>query len=175
MDRLGKALPKPPYYFPIDTPVANAVPREQRERESRELDLLAAQEFRLRLEQVEKESPVVLRHHMTQNAPAMSDRVRRLLDLRNGSQMEVVRAQKERAMRLFQLRPGDTGSSAVQVVALTNRIQQLTTHFQKHHKDKHGKRGLAALYVRRRKLLDYMERKDFDAYRKVVKTLGLVR
>jgi small subunit ribosomal protein S15 len=171
----GEELPKPPYYFPIDTPVVNAVPKEERIQKAVESDRIASEEFRSRLEVVEKKSPLVLRHHMTANAPHMSDRVRKLLDLKNGSQREVVRAQKSRAMQLFEMRPGDTGSSAVQVVALTNRIQQLTTHFQRHHKDRHGKRGLDALYVRRRKLLDYMERKDFDSYRKVVNTLGLVR
>ena len=77
--------------------------------------------------------------------------------------------------QLFQLREGDTGSSAVQVVALTTRIQQLQTHMAKHQKDNSTKRGLQALFVRRRKVLDYMERKDFESYRKVVKSLGLVR
>ncbi len=105
----------------------------------------------------------------------MSDRVKRLLDLRNGNQKEVVASQKKRGMELFQLREGDTGSSAVQVVALTTRIQQLQTHLAKHKKDNSGKRGLDALFVRRRKVLDYMERKDFESYRKVVKSLGLVR
>jgi len=67
------------------------------------------------------------------------------------------------------------GSSAVQVVALTTRIQQLQTHMARHKKDNSTKRGLDALYVRRRKVLDYMERKDFESYRKVVKSLGLAR
>ena len=78
-------------------------------------------------------------------------------------------------MSIFQLREGDTGSSAVQVIALTTRIQQLQTHMMKHKKYLHSKRGMDALYVRRRKVLDYMERKDFESYRRVVKTLGLVR
>jgi small subunit ribosomal protein S15 len=78
-------------------------------------------------------------------------------------------------MELFQLREGDTGSSAVQVVALTTRIQQMQTHLGRHKKDYSGKRGLDAMYVRRRKVLDYMERKDFESYRKVVKSLGLMR
>lgn len=105
----------------------------------------------------------------------MSDRVRKLFDLTNGSQMEVVKAQKQRGMELFQLREGDTGSSAVQVVALTTRIQQMQTHMATHKKDNSSKRGMDALYVRRRKLLDYMERKDFESYRRVVKSLGLMR
>ena len=66
------------------------------------------------------------------------------------------------------------GSTPVQIIALTSRIQQMQTHMAKHKKDKHSKRGMDALFVRRRKLLDYLERKDFEAYRKVVKTLGLV-
>ena len=61
----------------------------------------------------------------------------------------------------------------VVVIALTTRIQQIQTHLRKHKKDRHSKRGLDALYVRRRKVLDYMERKQFDSYRNVVKTLGL--
>jgi len=51
----------------------------------------------------------------------------------------------------------------------------MQTHLAKHKKDKSSKRGLDRMYVRRRKLLDYMERKEFDDYRKVVKTLGLIR
>eukprot|EP00970_Alexandrium_tamarense_P006527 scaffold1112_cov195-Alexandrium_tamarense.AAC.14 len=116
---------------------------------------------------IDKETPF--------NGLVMSDRVRKLLDLTNGNQREVVSSQKRRGMELFQLREGDTGSSAVQVVALTTRIQQIQTHLAQHKKDKSGKRGLDALYVRRRKVLDYMERKDFESYRKVVKSLGLVR
>ena len=61
------------------------------------------------------------------------------------------------------------------VVALTSRIQSLQTHMRMHHKDKSTKRGLQKLVVRRRKMLDYLERKDFTSYRKVVKSLGLAR
>lgn len=105
----------------------------------------------------------------------MSDKVRQLLDLTNGSKREVVKAQKQQGMKLFQMREGDTGSSAVQVIAITTRIQQMQSHLATHRKDQSGKRALQRLYVRRRKLLDYMERKEFDSYRHVVKTLGLVR
>lgn len=169
LQEVGKELPKPPYYFPRDTPVVNALSKESRIAESQKFDEKAAAELNAKLQQQQP----VLRFHMT--GLRMSDRVRKLFDLHNGSQQEVVKAQKQRAMELFQLRPGDTGSSAVQVIALTTRIQQLRTHMSKHRKDVHSKRGLDALYVRRRKLLDYMERKDFDSYRRVVKTLGLLR
>mmetsp|Transcript_47132 Transcript_47132/g.47571 ORF Transcript_47132/g.47571 Transcript_47132/m.47571 type:complete len:164 (-) Transcript_47132:150-641(-) len=123
---------------------------------------------------IEKQNKIEkLRFDMT--GLQMSDRVKKLFDLSNGNQYEVIKVQKERGMKLFERRDGDTGSSAVQVIALTTRIQQLQTHIAKHRKDHSTKRGLNALYVRRRKLLDYMERKEFDSYRRVVKTLGLIR
>ena len=169
----GIALPNPPYYTPIEeTPVVNAVNRLAQQQALAEKDAEVAAELQERLAK-QKEQPPFLRYHMT--GLTMSDRVRRLFDLANGNQREVVQAQKQQGMELFQLREGDTGSTPVQIIALTTRIQQLQTHFAKHKKDKHGKRGMDALFVRRRKLLDYLERKDFDAYRKVVKTLGLMR
>jgi small subunit ribosomal protein S15 len=187
LEKEGIPLTKPPYYFPIDTPVMGAVSEQDRLAESAQFDAAASEA----LASKQAAQKIVLRHHMSDSENAgiviksaaaahslklqMSDRVRQLFDLHNGCQREVVQAQKKRGMELFQIRPGDTGSSAVQVIALTTRIQQLQTHFGKHAKDKHSKRGMDALYVRRRKLLDYMERKDFESYRKVVKTLGLVR
>lgn len=167
----GIALPNPPYYTPIQ-PVVNAVDRRAQRAAVEARDAAVAAELQERLSQ-QKGQPSVLRYHMT--GLTMSDRVRRLFDLANGSQREVVQAQKRQGMDLFRLRPGDTGSTPVQIIALTTRIQQLQTHMAKHKKDKHSKRGMDALFVRRRKLLDYLERKDFDAYRKVVKTLGLTR
>jgi len=170
----GIPRPKPHNYIPKDTPVINAISKEERLADSKRQDERAAQELqeRMHIQQVAKSE--VLRFGFTDsNDLVMSDRVRKLLNLHNGNQKEVVKAQKQQAMEIFQLREGDTGSSAVQVIALTTRIQQIQTHYTKHKKDKHSKRGLDALYVRRRKLLDYMELKDFESYRKVVKTLGL--
>lgn len=165
----GKSPPIPPYYFPRDTPVVNASNSEERRREIQAHDATVVAELQEKLSQVKP----VLRYHM--NGLQMSDRVRKLFDLQNGNQMEVVQVQKHRGMEVFQVREGDTGSSAVQVIALTTRIQQLQTHLSVHKKDKHSKRGLDALYNRRRKVLEYMERKDFDSYRRVVKTIGLRR
>jgi small subunit ribosomal protein S15 len=168
----GIPLTKPPYYFAKNTPVANADDKQHLLLEAREMDEKYSKEIASKFQE-QRSRPPVLRHHMM--GMIMSDRVRKLFDLQNGNQKEVVQAQKQLGMELFQMRPGDTGSSAVQVVALTTRIQQIQTHLIKHKKDKHSKRGLDALYVRRRKLLDYMERKDFTSYRQVVKTLGLTR
>ena len=173
LEQQGKSLPTPPYFFPKDTPVVNAVSAEERDAERKAADLRASEYLKTRLAEQQAEGKPPMRHHF--DGIPMSERVQKLFDLHNGNQMEVVKAQKQRGMELFQMRPGDTGSSAVQVIALTSRIQQLQTHMAKHKKDKHSKRGMDALYSRRRKLLDYMERKDFESYRRVVKTLGLSR
>lgn len=177
--------PKPPNFIPLDTPVVGAVSKEERDADSRRQDEKAAAELAAKMEEQRQRHDArgggdggggggkLLRFGFTDDL-VMSDRVRKLLDLHNGNQKEVVKAQKQQAMEVFQLREGDTGSSAVQVIALTTRIQQIQTHLRQHKKDKHSKRGLDALYTRRRKLLQYMERKEFEAYRKVVKTLGLI-
>ena len=194
----GIEVPKtlPPNYIPRETPVLNAVSKEERDAESRLQDEKAAAFIKTRMLQQQQRQqsqqntsgPIddgkggsaagagggSLRYGFSTNDLNMSDRVRQMLELHNGSQSEVIKAQKHQAMEIFQLREGDTGSSAVQVVALTSRIQQIQTHLSKHKKDVHSKRGLDALYTRRRKLLEYMQRKEFESYRTVVKTLGLV-
>ena len=173
-EALGITIPKPPNYIPRDTPLINAVSREERYAEAVQFDKEASAHIKAKLQSQQQQPQKPLRFQLSPELE-MSDKVRQLLDLTNGCQKEVVKAQKAKGMELFQLREGDTGSSAVQVIALTTRIQQLQTHLATHKKDKSGKRGLDALYVQRRKVLDYMERKEFDSYRRVVKTLGLIR
>jgi small subunit ribosomal protein S15 len=107
------------------------------------------------------QQPSILQFDMT--SMPMSDQLKRLAELKNGSQREVTKAQKERGIQLFQKREGSTGSSAVQIVTLTTRIQQLQMHLATHRKDHSTKRRLDALCVRQRKLLDYLERKDFES------------
>lgn len=89
----------------------NAISREERDAESKRQDELAAKELQAKMEIVK--APL-LRFGFNGESLKMSDRVRKLLDLHNGNQCEVVKAQKQRGMELFQLREGDTGSSAVQ-------------------------------------------------------------
>jgi small subunit ribosomal protein S15 len=67
----------------------------------------------------------------------------------------------------------DTGSPSVQVALLTNRINSLTEHFKVHTKDNHSRRGLLKLVSQRRRLLDYLRRKDADRYREVISSLGI--
>jgi small subunit ribosomal protein S15 len=67
----------------------------------------------------------------------------------------------------------DTGSPEVQVALMTTRIVQLTEHFKEHKKDHHSRRGLLRLVAQRRKLLDYLNRKDHERYKTLIARLGL--
>jgi small subunit ribosomal protein S15 len=69
----------------------------------------------------------------------------------------------------------DTGSPQVQIALLTRRIDGLTAHLRTHRKDHHSRRGLLKLVGRRRRLLNYLQRKDLEGYRTLIKDLGLRR
>lgn len=73
----------------------------------------------------------------------------------------------------FQQKPGDTGSPEVQIALLSERIRYLTEHFKVHAKDHHSRRGLLKLVGQRRRLLNYLKRKDIERYRTVIKELGI--
>ena len=75
----------------------------------------------------------------------------------------------------YRLHDRDTGSPEVQIALLTHRIAHLTEHFKVHKKDHHGRRGLLKLVSRRRRLLDYLKRKDPQRYRDTIQRLGLRR
>ena len=69
----------------------------------------------------------------------------------------------------------DTGSPEVQIAMLTRRINDLTEHLRSHPKDHYSRRGLLKLVGRRRRFLDYLQKKDLEGYRALVKELGLRR
>ena len=69
----------------------------------------------------------------------------------------------------------DTGSAEVQVALLTERINELTEHLREHKHDHYSRRGLLKLVGRRRRLLNYLQRKDLEGYRALIKELGLRR
>ena len=73
----------------------------------------------------------------------------------------------------FQLHASDTGAPEVQVALLSARITYLTDHFKEHKKDHHSRRGLLKLVGQRRRLLDYLKKKDLERYRMVIQRLGL--
>ena len=67
----------------------------------------------------------------------------------------------------------DTGSPEVQIAILTARIQQLTEHLKQHPHDNHSRRGLLKMVGKRRKLLDYLAKKDIERYRAIIAKLGI--
>jgi len=73
----------------------------------------------------------------------------------------------------FKLHEVDTGSPEIQIALLSARIGYLTEHFKTHIKDHHSRRGLLKLVGKRRRLLDYLKKKDVERYRTVIGRLGL--
>ena len=69
----------------------------------------------------------------------------------------------------------DTGSTESQVALLSRRIDDLTEHMRTHRKDHHTRRGLLKLVGQRRRLLNYLQRRNLESYRKLIKDLGLRR
>ena len=67
----------------------------------------------------------------------------------------------------------DTGSPEVQIALLTHRIGYLTEHFKVHRKDHHSRRGLLKLVGQRRRMLDYLKRRDFQRYKGLIERLGI--
>jgi small subunit ribosomal protein S15 len=83
--------------------------------------------------------------------------------------------QKKQIVSDYQRSPGDTGSPEVQVALLSANIQDLTSHFQEHKHDHHSRQGLLRMVSNRRKLLDYLKRKDVGRYQELISRLGLRR
>ena len=89
--------------------------------------------------------------------------------------MSITPAEKEKLIKEYGAKEGDTGSPEVQVAILSSRIATLTEHFKEHKKDNHGRRGLLKMVAQRRKLLDYARAKDEARYQDLIKRLGLRR
>jgi small subunit ribosomal protein S15 len=81
--------------------------------------------------------------------------------------------EKEDIIKKYQVHPTDRGSTPVQIAVLTARINYLTDHFRAHKKDHHSRQGLLKMIGRRRRLLDYLRRRDVERYREIIKDLGL--
>ncbi len=87
--------------------------------------------------------------------------------------MTLTREDKSALIDKFGRTSDDTGSSAVQIALLTGRITYLTDHLRAHPTDHAGRRGLLKMVGQRRRLLDYLRRKDVESYRKLIEELGL--
>ena len=83
--------------------------------------------------------------------------------------------QKAQILADYQQAEGDTGSPEVQVALLTANIEGLQSHFKVNHKDHHSRRGLIRMVNQRRKLLDYLNKKNHARYADLIKRLGLRR
>jgi small subunit ribosomal protein S15 len=82
---------------------------------------------------------------------------------------------KQEIIEKFKTHDGDTGSPEVQIALITERITYLTEHFRTHKKDHHSRRGLLKLVGQRRRLLDYLKRKNLKGYQSLIKELGIRR
>jgi small subunit ribosomal protein S15 len=85
----------------------------------------------------------------------------------------LTKKKKKEIIEKFKEHPNDTGSAAVQVALLTERINYLTEHLKIHKKDFHSRRGLLMLVGRRRHLLNYLKTEDTPKYGEILKTLSL--
>jgi len=83
------------------------------------------------------------------------------------------REEKATIIREYHRHPTDTGSPEVQIALLTTRINQLIEHLKTHKHDEHSRRGLLKLVGQRRRQLAYLNRKDSERYRELIKRLGL--
>ena len=89
--------------------------------------------------------------------------------------MPLTQDRKREIVEQFGATPQDTGNTRVQVALLTARINELTEHLRTHGKDHHSRRGLLMLVGRRRRFLNYLQKKDLEGYRSLIRELGLRR
>ena len=87
--------------------------------------------------------------------------------------MVLVKEKKIKIIDEFKVHARDTGSAEVQIAILTERINTLGEHFKQHKKDFHSRRGLLSLVCRRRRLLEYLKKKDAKKYEEVLTKLSL--
>jgi small subunit ribosomal protein S15 len=89
--------------------------------------------------------------------------------------MSLTQERKAELIGQFGENEKDTGNTRVQVALLTQRINDLTEHLREHKKDHHSRRGLLMLVGQRRRLLNYLQKKDLEGYRSLIRELGLRR
>ena len=87
--------------------------------------------------------------------------------------MSISKESKKKFIDEFSKNKNDTGSTSIQIAVITERIKNLTEHFKTHKKDNHSKRGLVALVNQRKKLLNYLSKKNNDEYLELIKKLNI--
>ncbi len=87
--------------------------------------------------------------------------------------MSLIKETKDKLIGDYKMHERDTGSAAVQIALVTERINSLAEHFKVHKKDHHSRQGLLRLINQRRKLLQYLSKEDREQYEKLIKKLKL--
>lgn len=87
--------------------------------------------------------------------------------------MSITDDRKKQVIEQYKTHDGDTGSPEVQIAIITERVNNLQDHFKAHLKDHHGRRGLLMLVGKRKRLLDYLRKKDINRYRAIIQKLGI--
>ena len=87
--------------------------------------------------------------------------------------MSISKENKKKIISSFATNKKDTGSTAVQIAVISERINNLTDHFKNHNHDKHSKRGLLALVRKRKKLLNYLSKKNNAKFQDIIKKLNI--
>jgi small subunit ribosomal protein S15 len=87
--------------------------------------------------------------------------------------MSITPEKKAELIKKYARHEGDTGSPEVQIAILTERIRNLTEHIKKNKKDLHSRRGLIGMVNKRRKLLKYLRKTDYERYQQIIKELNI--
>lgn len=87
--------------------------------------------------------------------------------------MLITKEQKQELIKKYGKGPADTGTPEVQIALITTHINALSPHLDTHKKDHHGRLGLLKLVGKRRRLLDYLVKKDINRYRKIIQELDI--
>ena len=87
--------------------------------------------------------------------------------------MSIAKEDKKNLITKFAINEKDTGSAAIQIAVLSERIQNLTEHFKNHKHDNHSKRGLLAMVNKRKKLLSYLSKNENTKYQEIIKKLNI--
>ena len=87
--------------------------------------------------------------------------------------MSIEKDKKKDIIKEFAINDNDTGSAEVQIAVITERINNLTNHFKQHNRDNHSKKGMLALVNKRKKLLNYLSKKNTTKYKEIIKKLNI--
>lgn len=123
---------------------------------------------------VKKEAPVKIKAVKAAPKPAKKEKKAKVVE-EVASTGAIPSAEKQEVISQFQVKAGDTGSPEVQVALLTKRIEKLVGHLKTNPSDNHSRRGLLGIVSKRRRLLNYLEKKDVARYKEVSQKLGLAK